>query len=178
MESQLDRLEEILPQARRIGIMYNPSEDNAGIIVDRFKAESTERGLTPVTATIANPNEIRQTLVALSGRIDALYAPTDATLQSGFPALIRTANELGIPVFSVDQGTASQGAIFSVGFDYTSLGRISGQMAAEILKEGKSPATMPIRLADEFQLFYNPEQIQKLGLEVPASWPAEGKKVP
>lgn len=176
--SQLDRLAQILPRASRIGIIYNPSEDNSSIIVKRFTMECAKRGLAPVTATITNPNDIRQTLVALYGKIDALYAPTDATLQSGFSVLIKTATELKIPIFSVDQGTASQGAIFSVGFDYTGLGRVSAQMATDILQGGQSPANMPIRLADEFQLFFNVKQIHMLGLKVPKTWSREGRQVP
>ena len=177
VESQLDRLAEILPDAKRIGIMYNPAEDNSGVVVRRFTRECEARGLTPVTATISGQNEIRQTLVSLAGRIDALYAPTDATLQSGFPVLINTANELKIPVFSCDEGTARKGAIFSVGFDYVDLGRISADMAIDILEAQANPAEMPVRLADHFELFYNQEQIQRLGLQLPASWADEGKAV-
>jgi putative ABC transport system substrate-binding protein len=177
VEAQLDRLNEILPEAKRIGIMYNPSEDNSGIIVTRFKIECEKRGLTPVTATISSQNEVKQTLVSLVGKIDALYAPTDATLQSAFPLLIGTADELKIPVFNCDEGTAQNGAIFSVGFDYPALGRISAEMAADILHGKRSPSDMSIRTADEFQLFYNEIQIRNLNLETPAYWKQEGKPV-
>ena len=177
VEAQLDRLDQILPEAKRIGIIYNPAEDNSSIIVARFKSACEKRGLTPVTATISSQNEIRQNLVSLVGKIDALYAPTDATLQSAFPLLIGIADELRISVFNCDEGTAQKGAIFSVGFDYAALGRISAEMAGEILLGKRTPSEMSIRLADEFQLFYNGGQIRKLGLNVPASWKQEGKQV-
>ena len=175
--SQLDRLAEVLPNAKRIGIIYNPSEDNSEIIAGRFKIECQERGLTPVVATISNQNEIKQTLVSLVGKVDALYAPTDATIQSAFPLLVRTANEVEIPVFNCDEGTAKQGAIFSVGFNYDDLGRISAEMAAVILNGKKRPAEMPIRQADRFELYYNSRQIEEFGLAVPETWKQEGKQV-
>ncbi|MBC2714960.1 MAG: ABC transporter substrate-binding protein [Desulfobacteraceae bacterium] len=177
VDAQLDRLGEIMPNANRIGIIYNPSEDNSGIIVARFKKECQKRGLTTVSTTISGQNEIKQTLVSLIGKIDALYAPTDATVQSAFPLLIKTTNELKIPVFNCDEGTVKKGAIFSVGFDYEALGRISAEMAADIFQNNKSPSDMPIRLADEFQLFYNEIQILKFNLELPASWKQDGKRV-
>jgi len=142
-------------------IIYNPAEDNSGIIVRRFKSECEKQGLTSVTATVSNQNEIRQTLVSLVGKIDVLYAPTDATVQSAFPMLIGTANELNIPVFNCEEGTVKDGALFSVGFNYSDLGRISADMAIEILVNGKSPSEMPIRLADRYQLFYNSTQINR-----------------
>ena len=175
--AQLDRLSQILPKANRVGIIFNPAEDNSNIIVAKFKTECEKRNLTVVTATISNQNEIKQTLVSLVGKIDVLYAPTDATVQSAFPLLIKTANELKLPVFSCDEGTAKAGAIFSVGFDYNVLGQISAEMATQILKGKKSPADMPIRMADEFQLFYNSIQIKNLGLSLPASWAQAGKQV-
>lgn len=177
VSSQLDRMAEIMPSARRIGIIYNPAEDNSNIIVKRFEAECRKRALTPVTATISNQNETRQTLVSLVGKIDALYAPTDATIQSAFPLLIGTANELKIPVFDCDKGTVEKGAVFSVGFDYSDLGRIAADMARDILLKGESPASMPIRLADKTQLFYNPAQIANLGLMFPATWKEQGQEI-
>ena len=175
--SQLDRLAEVLPNAKRIGIIYNPSEDNSEIIAGRFKIECQERGLTPVVATISNQNEIKQTLVSLVGKVDALYAPTDATIQSAFPLLVRTANEVEIPVFNCDEGTAKQGAIFSVGFNYGDLGRISAEMAAVVLNGKKRPAEIPIRQADRFELYYNSRQIEEFGVAIPETWKQEGKQV-
>jgi len=174
---QLDRLREILPQAKRIGIIYNPSEDNSKIILGHFNEECQQRGLTLVSVTIATPRDIQQTLISLVGRIDALYAPTDATVQSAFPALIKVANEVKMPVFNCDEGTAKKGAIFSVGFNYEDLGRTSAEMAADILDGKTNPQDMAIRLVGKSTLYYNASQIQTLGLGVPASWTQAGVSV-
>jgi len=174
---QLDRLREILPQAKRIGIIYNPSEDNSKIILTHFNRECEQRGLTPVSVTISSPNDMQQTLVSLVGKIDALYAPTDATIQSAFSALAKVANEVKMPVFNCDEGTAQNGAIFSVGFNYEDLGRTSADMAAAILDGTSKPQDMPIRLVGNSTLYYNVGQIQTLGLNVPESWTQTGVKV-
>ena len=174
---QMDRLRELLPHARRIGVIYNPSEDNSKIILIHFNRECEQRGLTPVSVTVSSPNDIQQTLVSLVGKIDALYAPTDATVQSAFPALIKVANEVKIPVFNCDEGTAQKGALFSVGFNYEDLGRTSADMAAAILDGASRPQDMPIRLAGKSTLYYNAGQIRALGSSVPESWIQTGTKV-
>ena len=48
--------------------------------------------------------------------------------------------------------------------DYYRLGRITGEMAVEILKEGKSPKDMPIRYDEQQEKLYNPEILAELGL--------------
>ena len=174
---QMDRLREILPQAKHIGIIYNPSEDNSKIILAHFNRECEQRAITSTSVTISLPNDIQQTLISLVGKIDALYAPTDATVQSAFPALIKVANEVKIPVFNCDEGTAKKGAIFSVGFNYEDLGRTSAEMAAAILDGISQPQDMPIRLVRKSTLYYNEKQIQALGLSVPESWTQAGIKV-
>jgi putative ABC transport system substrate-binding protein len=174
---QLSRLRELLPQAKRVGIIYNPSEDNSKVILAHFERQCEHGGLTPVSVTISSPNDIQQTLVSLVGKIDALYAPTDATVQSAFPALIRIANEVKIPVLNCDEGTARKGALFSVGFNYEDLGRTSADMAASILDGRSKPQDMPIRLVGKSTLYYNAGRIQALGLSLPKSWTETGVKV-
>jgi len=177
IDVQLDRLSQLLPQAKRIGVIYNPQEENSNTIVDRFKKECEKRGLTPVTATISSQNEIKQTFVSLIGKIDILYAPTDATLQKGFSVLMKVADAENIPVFNCDEGTVKEGALFSVGFNYVDLGRISAEMATKILNGEAKPANMAIRFADKFNLYYNSKQIEKYKVSVPESWKSEGKQV-
>ncbi len=134
--AQLDSLRELLSDGERVGIIHNPSEDNSKIILGHFKQHCESKNLVPVSVSVSNPNDIQATLVSLVGKIDALYAPTDATVQSAFPALIKVAEELKLPVFNCDEGTVRQGAVFSIGFDYSDLGTTSAEMAADIL-EGK-----------------------------------------
>ena len=175
--AQLDHLKEVLPKVTRVGIIHNPSEDNSKTIVARFQDACAERNLTPVSVTISSQNEIRQTVVALVGKIDALYAPTDGTVQSAFPMLVKVANELNVPVFNCDEGTAETGALFSVGFNYVDIGRTSAEMAAQILDGRAKPESMPIRLVGKSNLYYNERQIEAFGLTVPEAWVKSGKKV-
>lgn len=177
ISAQLDYLLQAIPNAKHIGIIFNPSEDNSKIIVKKFEEECAKKGLSAVKVTIASPNEVRQTLISLVGKVDALYAPTDATVQSAFGALAKVANEVKIPIFNCDEGTAKNGAFFSVGFDYKDLGKISAEMAIKILKDKQQPATMPIRMANSFQMFYNARQFEILGLKIPDAWNKNGKEV-
>ena len=120
---------------------------------------------------------MKQTVVSLLGRVDILYAPTDATVQTAFDVLIKTANEIKIPVFNCDEGTAQKGALFSVGFNYKDIGYTSGEMAAQILQDTARPENMPIQLVNKTSLYFNPKQIKAFGLTVPSEWRNLGNEV-
>jgi putative ABC transport system substrate-binding protein len=174
---QIDTLLVVMPKTKRIGVIYNAAEENSQIVVKRFDRECERRQLQPVHATISNENEVRQTVVSLAGKVDALYAPTDATIQAAFSPLIRTADELKLPVFDCDENSARAGAIFSIGSSYLDLGRTSGSMAVEILRDKRKPATIPIRLSDRTVLYYNQGAMKAHGLEVPEAWSKTGVRM-
>lgn len=174
---QLDRIRELIPEVKRIGAVYNPSEDNSKSLMERLKIECSKRNLVPVLVTVSSQNEMKQTVVSLKGKVDTLYAPTDATVQTAFDVLIKTATELKLPVFNCDEGTVKKGALFSVGFNYLDIGKTSGEMAAKILKGEAKPETMPIQFVGQNALFYNQKQIDFFGFKVPASWIRDGKRI-
>ncbi|MBL8827109.1 MAG: ABC transporter substrate-binding protein [Planctomycetaceae bacterium] len=175
--AQLDSLKEILPDANRVGIIYNPSEDNSKAILAHFGRACADKNLEPVSVPVSGANELRPTLIAVVGKIDVLYAPTDATVQAAFPSLIKTANEVNLPVFNCDEGTVQKGAIFSIGFNYGDLGTTSADMAAAILDGKEKPSDMPIRLVGKSTLYFNVEQIKRFGLTVPERWQKDGKGI-
>ena len=167
---QLDALLVVMPGAKRIGVIYNPAEENSRAVVDLFDRECRERRREPVHATVTGENEVRQTVVSLAGKVDVLYAPTDATIQAAFTPLIRMADELKLAVFDCDENSARAGAMFSIGFSYLDLGRTSGTMAEEVLRGEGKPATMPIRLSERTVLYFNQASLKSHGLTPPEAW--------
>src|SRR5207244_13153959 len=60
----------------------------------------------------------------------------------------------GIPVFTNIPGDAKRGALFDIGADYFELGKLTGQLAAYVLR-GTDPATVPIKNLIPRQLIVN-----------------------
>ena len=50
----------------------------------------------------------------------------------------------GIPVFTISPGKPDRGTLFDVGLDFVEVGRLAGELAADVLR-GTDPATIPIR---------------------------------
>lgn len=168
--AHLDHLREILPDVSRVAIIFNPAEGNSRAVVSIFERECIERGITPVQRTVTQSSELRSAALSLSGQVDAILAPTDATVQSAIASLVTAAAEVSLPVCAVDRSAVEKGALFAIGFDYGEFGRISADMAADILLNGDSPSTMPLRTAETIELFVNPSAFDALGIVIPPDW--------
>ena len=168
VRQQVDLILEIVPDARRIGVLYNPGEPNSVIQVDDLKAVAGELGLTVVEGPVASTNEVLTAANSLVGRVDAVWVPTDNTVVASFGAAVGVCEENDIPIFAADVATVEGGAVAVAGIDYYRLGQECGQVAARILR-GESPANIPAKKVDMTDLWVNPGAAQRMGISIPQS---------
>lgn len=165
---QIELIQEIVPDATSIGVIYSSGEVNSQIQVDIAKETAGELGIEINEATITAVNEVPTALQSL-GDVDAIYVPTDNMVVSGFETVVQHSEQNQIPLFAGDTATVERGAIGTLGLNYEKLGHQTGEMAIEILTEGADPATMPVESQTEFELYVNPAAAQAQGIELPAA---------
>lgn len=175
IDKQLDLLKELVPTARKIGIVYASGEVNSQVQVDEAKKAAAPKGLEVTTQTVTTVNEIQQAVEAL-GDVDAIYVPTDNMVVSGIASLVQVAEAKKIPVVAAEAGTVEGGAVATLGIDYTKLGRQTGEMALRILRDGADPATMPVETATEFTYVVNEDAAKRQGVTIPADILAKAEK--
>lgn len=163
---QLDLLQEIVPDASTVGIVYSSGEVNSEVQVKAAKEAADERGMTVKTKTVTTANDIAQAAAAL-GDVDAIYVPTDNTVVSGIAALVQFAEGKQIPVIGAEAGTVEGGAIATLGIDYTKLGQQTGEMALKVLEDDADPATMPVEVSKEFSYVVNSGAAERMGVTIP-----------
>lgn len=93
---------------------------------------------------------------------------TDNVIAAGMATVGMVASDNGIPVICGESGMVDEGGLATYGIDYYELGYMAGQMAAEILVDGKNPAEMPIEYldADKCELAVNEETAAALQLDL------------
>lgn len=175
IEEQLELLQELVPDAERVGIVYASGEVNSQVQVDQAEEAAGPLGLEIVTQTVTSVNEIQQAVDAL-GDVDVIYVPTDNMIVSGIASLVQVAEENQIPVIAAEEGTVEGGAVATIGIDYTELGRQTGEMALRILQDGADPATMPVETATEFTYVVNEDAAERQGVEIPEGILAEAER--
>lgn len=165
---QIAMVKEIVPQATRVGIIYNAGEDNSVIQVSLAKQAAQTEGLQVVEATVSNSSDVAQAAQSLVGRVDAIYVPTDNTVVSAAAAVVKVAQQAKLPIIAGESSVVQAGGTATIGIDYYKLGRQTGEMAIRVLK-GEKPATMPVESQKEFSVVVNQKAAQAIGLTLPQS---------
>lgn len=169
VEEQIDLLQQLLPDAKKVAVMYCSSEDNSKIQAEMAEKALDEAGIEWEEATVADSSSIQQVTESLIGKVDAIYIPTDNLLAEGMSAVAQVSNANGIPCIVGESGMVSNGGLATYGIDYYRLGEMAAEQAVAILEDGKSPADMPIEYlsAEDCVLTINKTVAEELGITIP-----------
>lgn len=176
IDKHLDMVLRVIPDAKRIGTVYNPGEANAVSLVELLQERLEARGLTLVKAAATKSSEVLGAARSLVGEVDGIYLTTDNTVISAAEAVIGVGERADIPVFAADTATVERGAVAALGFDYYDHGRQTGKMVARIL-DGADTATMPVETMDTLDLFVNPAAAKRMGITLSDDLIQEAKEV-
>ena len=163
VKEQLELIQEILPDAQSVGIIYSSGEVNSDVQVELAKEAANDLGLTIKEATVTNSSEVAQATESL-GDVDAIYIPTDNRVTEGLEAVIQYSEANQIPLFGAENGQVERGAIATYGINYTDLGYQTGQMAIRILEDDENPADMPVETLDTIEFILNPAAAERMGV--------------
>jgi len=157
------------PNAAKIGLLYNVSEDASAAPIAAAKAYLDEKGVKYVERTGTTVDEIMLAAEALvQDGVDAVFTPTDNTVMTAELSIYETFAEAGIPHYTGADSFALNGAFLGYGVDYANLGRETADMIAEILLEGKDPGTVPVKTFDNGTATVNTDVCELLGIDFDA----------
>ena len=159
VKEQFALLKQILPDVKKVGIMYNSSEANSEIQA-RSAIEAYQEG------TVTNVNDIQQVVQSIVGDVDALYIPTDNTFASAIPLVASITDVEKVPVICGENGMVKGGGLATVGIDYYKLGQQTGKMAIRVL-EGEDISKMPVEFPDTTEVCINLDTAEKIGITIP-----------
>ena len=168
INEQIDLLTQLVPDAKKVAIMYCSSEDNSIVQADLAEKVLKEKGIEVERATVSESNQISQVTESLVGKVDAIYIPTDNMLAEGMSQVASIANENKLPTIVGESNMCENGGMATYSIDYYELGKLAGEMAVEILN-GEKPSEMAVRYQDasSLQLYVNQKVADQLGIEIP-----------
>ena len=162
----LDLIKEIMPDAKDLGVIYNPGEANSVTLIELLKKEAPARGLVIAEAVAPRSADVLAAAQSLIGQVDAIYVPTDNTVVTALEAIVKVGTDNELPVFAGDTNSVPRGAIAALGFNYYDIGRQTGKMVARVLK-GENPGDMPVESVKTTQLYVNPGAAEAMGIKIP-----------
>ena len=156
VKKQVELIKEILPETKKIGIVYNTSEQNSFYLTDEFKKEAEKNGYEVVIKGITNVNEIASALDTILSEIDVLYTTIDNTIASTYPLIIDKSKKANKPVIGATKNYVDQGALASEGISDYKVGYQTGEMIVRYLK-GEDIKNMKFEVVRESERYINRE---------------------
>lgn len=167
VKAQIDLAKELLPDAKKIGILYSSSEDNSDYQVKQVTDIAEKEGYEVKAYPIPSANEITQMVQVMSGEVDFIYIPTDNTIANAMQTVTDTANKTKTPIITSVDTMVEEGGLATVGINQYELGVMTGKMAADILDGKSDPATTPIYTFTTGDIIINQKQADLLGITIP-----------
>lgn len=166
IEAQLKMIREILPEAKKLGIMYTTSEVNSVSAIAEYKELVDQYGFELVEKGITSTADVSLAADDLLGQVDCMTNLTDNTVVNSLPTILEKANAKNIPVFGSEVEQVKIGCLAAEGIDYVALGKETGKMAAQVLKGEKKASEMPFVSVTETGLYVNTKVAENLGITI------------
>jgi putative tryptophan/tyrosine transport system substrate-binding protein len=160
---QIKLMRDLLPAAKKVGILYNPSDAASQFgmktirkILPKYKFEFIEGSCnTPSDVAIVTNNII--------DKVDVIYLSSDATVISGSPAAAKICMNKKKPLIVGDKGTVQKGGLATVSVGYGGIGTQTGILVDRLLKGEKDIPTV-VTHGDEIVI--NKKAAQLMGVEI------------
>ncbi|MBQ1728837.1 MAG: ABC transporter substrate-binding protein [Oscillospiraceae bacterium] len=154
------------PDASKIGLLYNVSEDSSATPIAAAKEYLTAKGVSYVERTGTTVDEVMIAAQALiADGVDAIFTPTDNTIMKSELAIYEMLAQAGIPHYTGADSFALNGAFLGYGVDYANLGVETANMVADVLVNGKDISTLAVKTFDNGTATINTETCAALGLD-------------
>ena len=168
---------ELVPEAKKVSILYCSAEANSVVQSDNFIAAMKENYADVETEvfTFADSNDMQAVVTSAIEGADALYIPTDNTAASNMTIVSNVCEPAKMPVICGEENMCSIGGLATVSISYTEVGKLAGEQAVAILKDGQDVSKTPIAYCSEPVKEINTAFAEAIGFEVPDGFTAIGE---
>ena len=135
---------QLLPSLTRVGLVWDPSEANSVVTTKIGRSVCSSLGITLVEANAENSTSVGDATASLLARnVQAIWVSPDLIASHGLDLIVSKAKAARIPVFTSLPRSTPNGTLFELGADYLAIGRVAGNLAADVL-DGHDPANIPV----------------------------------
>jgi len=160
-------LRKVLPRARSVATIVNPSEVNSTYFRDLLAEAMAKVGIEVKSFPADRPADVSVAADTMaSSGVDAIVQISDSLSGSAFPAIAAAARRANVPLLAFNSDQAEKGAVLGVARDFFDMGRAAGNLAKRIL-DGADPATIPFQDPIGSRLVINEDLAATLGIAIP-----------
>ena len=175
---RLDLLRQMLPDLRRVGILYNPGNNTGDApVLIQFESNCAKLGFKSVRAPLRKAEDVADVFKKLQREMAQAILVTTATTNGAWrKSIIEHAAKYRLPaVFGAGIFAESEG-LLTYGPDFPDLYRRAATYADKIFK-GAKPGDLPIEQPNNFETVINLKTAKALGIKIPNSILVQAAKV-
>jgi ABC-type uncharacterized transport system substrate-binding protein len=164
---RLELLHEVIPAAKIVGLLVNPTSPNASTLSKEVQAAADKLGIQLHLLHASAAGDFETAFATLRDlNASALVIGTDPLFNSGSEQLAALAIRFAIPTIYQYRAFAAAGGLLSYGGSSTEPFRQVGIYIGRVLK-GEKPAELPIQQSTKIELIINLKTAKALGLDIP-----------
>jgi len=175
-QDKIALIQELLPTAKKIGVLYHTADDNTLIETNNFCAAAANL-LTIEKIAIQTADEISLLEEILPSDIDALFLPIGRIVEENFSSIAYYADMLEIPIIASHGPNVVMGALGALVANHTSLGIECAHQAKAILVDNKSIQDIPVGITAMPEILLNAFVANNLGIELSADLQKKAKEI-
>lgn len=168
-------IQELLPSAKTIGILYHSADSNALLEVQNFK-QAAQAAFTLIDLPITKPEELSTLPDRLTSTLDALFLPIGRVIEENFASVAYYAEAANLPIITSHAPNVPSGALGALVANHYELGRDCAAKAIQILA-GTQPGNIPVGIVDNPEIQLNAFAAANLGIELPPALLAKAAEV-
>jgi len=134
LEKQAQMIIDLVPSAKKVGLLYCSAEPNSDYQVNKVKEylETSGKGITCEKFSFTDSNDIASVLNGAVSKSDVIYVPTDNTVANNTSIVDSICRPAGIPVIAGEEGICSGCGIATLSISYYGIGQKTGKMVASL----------------------------------------------
>ena len=166
---RLELLREVIPQLRRLAIIFNGGNDQTVLEMRETQAAARTLNLDVAPLEIRGMEGIAPAFEALKPQADALYVVVDQLVVANLMRILTFALSVRLPMIFSTRDFVRSGGFMSYGPNYADLFGRSADYVDKIL-HGAKPSDMPVEQPTRFELVLNLTTAKAIGLAIPETF--------
>ncbi len=160
---------QLLPSAKKVGVLYSTGEANDLSLVNMLVATSKELGLEVVAIPVEHTRDVVTRMKLFKDKVDFIYTGSSGAIQASLPAISSAAQAMQLPLFNFNgEEVISHIALASYGVSHKQVGSNAANIIDKLLKGEKIGNIKPVYPTEEdHKAFISRKKADQLGLKIP-----------
>lgn len=166
VEQILEMALKVNPDAKEVGLLFNPGEANSISATGAAKEYLEAKGINIVEAGASVVTDLQTATESLTTKkLDFIFSPNDNTVATGMQLVADICKNAGVPIYVGADTMVKDGGFATIGVNYTYLGQQTAEMCKMILN-GTKASDIPIRLMDQYVVMVNKTVADAIGIDI------------